>query len=107
MTNVPSATVGSPRSNRQSVSRLTKSRPAMSLVEMPRLRRASAQPTTQGLSPSSDRLQGFVVGGRFWARDPDVEKLRELESGQSLAMRSSLPSAPADGSVVGSICLLT
>ncbi|HEV2318981.1 MAG TPA: hypothetical protein VGV18_04480 [Verrucomicrobiae bacterium] len=39
---VPMATVGSPRSNRQSVSRLTKRRAAMSLVEMPRLRRASA-----------------------------------------------------------------
>src|SRR5213082_750349 len=43
VTKVPSATVGSPRSNRQSVSRLTKRRAAMSLVEMPRLRRASAR----------------------------------------------------------------
>ena len=40
---VPSATVGSPRSIRQSVSRLTKRRAAISLVEMPRLRRASAR----------------------------------------------------------------
>src|SRR5207253_10887353 len=39
----PSATVGSPRSNRQSVSRRTKRRAAISLVEMPRLRRASAR----------------------------------------------------------------
>ncbi len=41
--NVPRATVGSPRSSRQSVSRLTKRRAAISLVEMPRLRRASAR----------------------------------------------------------------
>src|SRR5262249_7916358 len=40
---VPSATVGSPRSIRQSVSRLTNRRVAMSLVEMARLRRASAR----------------------------------------------------------------
>ncbi len=40
---VPIATVGSPRSSLQSVSRLTKSRPAMSAVEIPRLRRASAR----------------------------------------------------------------
>lgn len=40
---VPRATVGSPRSSRQRVSRLTKRRAAMSLVEMPRLRRASAR----------------------------------------------------------------
>src|SRR5439155_22694396 len=40
---VPRAIVGSPRSSRQSVSRLTKRRAAMSLVEMPRLRRASAR----------------------------------------------------------------
>ena len=37
------ATAGSPLSSRQSVSRLTKRRAAMSLVEMPRLRRASAR----------------------------------------------------------------
>ena len=41
--NVPIATVGSPRSRRQSVSRLTKRRAAMSLVEIRRLRRASAR----------------------------------------------------------------
>ncbi len=41
--NVPIATVGSPRSSRQSVSRLTKRRDAISLVEIPRLRRASAR----------------------------------------------------------------
>ncbi len=37
---VPRATVGSPRSRRQSVSRLTNNLDAMSAVEMPRLRRA-------------------------------------------------------------------
>ena len=40
---VPRATVESPRSSRQRVSRLTKRRSAISEVEMPRLRRASAR----------------------------------------------------------------
>lgn len=76
--NVPAATFGSPRSIRQSVSRLTKRRAAMSSVEMPRFLRAKAS--------SRPNLRRACAAGR----GSEGELLTDLKSVISDAKSSSV-----------------